>query len=160
MILSARTHSRSFTSAATTPCSISPAKCLERNPAPCCRWSCSLSTTSASISKSTQKLFVDVSDSDDEFGLPYRRLSPSSSDAVDKARREPITKHEKVITHITQHNTTHHKTTTRLQHTETERDRERQTETDRDKEKMTREDEREDESENEGEDKTRQGLTD
>ena len=55
---------------------------------------------------------VDISDSDDEFGLPYGRLSPSSSDAVhfrrpytkregsnewevDKARREPITKHER-----------------------------------------------------------------
>ena len=29
---------------------------VERKPAPCCRWSCSLSTTSASFSKSTQKL--------------------------------------------------------------------------------------------------------
>ena len=126
------------------------------------------------------RVAVDVSDSDDEFGLPYRRLSPSSSDAVhlrrpytkrersnewevDKARSEPIAKHEKVITQTTTHNTpqhttpqdntTHHKTTTRLQHhteTETETDRDRETERE---EKKTREDEREDERENEGEDK-------
>ena len=44
-------------------------------------------------SRSPRRNFiVDVSDSDDEFGLPYGRLSPSSSDAVHL--RRPYTKRE------------------------------------------------------------------
>ena len=45
-------------------------------------------------SRSPRRNFiVDVSDSDDEFGLPYRRLSPSSSDAVHL--RRPYTQRER-----------------------------------------------------------------
>ena len=45
-------------------------------------------------SRSPRRNFiVDISDSDDEFGLPYRRLSPSSSDAVHL--RRPYTKRER-----------------------------------------------------------------
>ena len=44
-------------------------------------------------SRSPRRNFtVDISDSDDEFGLPYGRLSPSSSDAVHL--RRPYTKRE------------------------------------------------------------------
>ena len=41
-------------------------------------------------SRSLRRNFtVDISDSDDEFGLPYGRLSPSSSDAVHLRRHSP-----------------------------------------------------------------------
>ena len=40
----------------------------------------------------SENFIVDISDSDDEFGLPYGRLSPSSSDAVHL--RRPYTKRE------------------------------------------------------------------
>ena len=73
-----------------TPCSILPAKCRTGT---CAVLQVVLLPPQRRSRSPHRNFIVDVSDSDDEFGLPYWRLSPSSSDAVHL--RRPYTKRER-----------------------------------------------------------------